>query len=204
MTVNPDGTIHTDANRPNHRLRDKNGGYFRNYVDALRGLGYPEDLISEVQNKFEKECDIKLALEYYYREGESLTPSKIIHSLISMNKGFLSGVMSEEDWKQVSGIVAEIIAKDKGLSKSTFMKMFTEFGIYTEATFNVFDALVGKDYTKEDMEKIKETSLDGIQAMEDILNLDDLDSLGVKERDIIDMENIVAIVTGKQIGRAHV
>lgn len=192
MTVNPDGTIHTDADRPNHRLRDKNGNYFRNYIDALRGLGYPEDLISGVQSKFEKECDIKLALEYYYREGESLTPSKIIHSLISMNKGFLSGVMPEEDWKEVSAIVAEIIAKDKGLSKSTFMKMFTEFGIYTEATFNVFDALVGKEYTKEEMEKIKETSLDGIQAMEDILNLDDLDSLGVKERDIIDMESIVA------------
>ena len=52
------------------------------------------------------------------------------------------------------GIVAEIIAEQKKISKKDFMDEFRELGIYNQAALNVFDALIGNDYTKSDIEDI--------------------------------------------------
>jgi hypothetical protein len=192
MTVNPNGTMHTDATRPNSRLRDKNGSTFKTYIDALNGLGYPAELIEAVEKTFQKEVDIKLALEHYYKDGSGLSPRKVVESLITMSKGFLAGVMPQEDWEKISGIVAQIIFEDKGLKKEAFMKIFMENGIYVEATWKVFDSLIGKDYTKQEMETIGDSTMEGIEEMANLIEVDADGSLGLKKSDVDAMKSIVA------------
>ena len=192
MTVNPNGTMHTDATRPNSRLRDKNGSTFKTYIDALNGLGYPAELIEAVEKTFQKEVDIKLALEHYYKDGSGLSPRKVVESLITMSKGFLAGVMPQEDWEKISGIVAQIIFEDKGLKKEAFMKIFMENGIFVEATWKVFDSLIGKDYTKQEMETIGASTMEGIEEMANLIEVDADGSLGLKKSDVDAMKSIVA------------
>jgi hypothetical protein len=171
LTVNPDGTIHTDANRPNSRLRDSNGNSFKTLESALKGLGYPADLQDAVMKKFKTECDIKLAIERFYQDESNLTNRKIIESLLTMTKGFLSGSMTEEDWKKISGTVAQIIYEVKKLKKSDFMQVFKDSGIFTEAALNVFDRLIENDYTTQDIEKIIKVTENGLQDMEYVIEL---------------------------------
>jgi hypothetical protein len=173
LTVNPDETIHTDANRPNQRLTDKNGKTFKTIESALKGLDYPEDLIDSIMKRFKTECDIKLAIERFYQEQSGLTTRKIIESLLTMTKGFLSGSMTEEDWKKISGTVAQIIFEVKKLKKSDFMEVFKDTGIFTQAALNVFDRLMEDDFTSQDISKIIDETEKGLQDMEYIIELYD-------------------------------
>jgi hypothetical protein len=117
-------------------------------------LGYPEDLIEEVMNKFDRECSIKKAVDMFYQKSKGLKVSQIIESLIASSKALIEGTITEKEWENISGIVAEIIAEQKKISKKDFMDEFRELGIYNQAALNVFDALIGNDYTKSDIEDI--------------------------------------------------
>jgi len=191
ITVNPDGLIHTDATRPNSRLRDKNGKQYRTLKDALEGLDYPKDLIYTVMAKFKMECDIKIALERYYKEGVGLTIRNIIESLITTSKGFLSGAMPQEDWEKISGLVAQIIFEVKDLKKSDFMNEFKQYGIFSEATLNVFDRLIGDDYAKADIEDILKATEKGIEEIKYVLELNSEGSLPLKPAQVESMKNVV-------------
>ena len=191
ITVNPDGTIYTDATRPNSRLRDKNGNTFKTLKDALEGLGYPKDLVETVLSKFKMETDIKIALERYYKDGSGLTVRSIIESLLTTSKGFLSGAMPVEDWEKISGLVAQIIFDVKGLKKSDFMKEFTEYGIFSEASLNVFDRLIGKDYNKEDIEKILAATQKGIEEIKYVLELNEEGALPLKPAQVESMKSVI-------------
>jgi hypothetical protein len=171
VTINKDGTVHSDGDRTNSRLRTNNNSGFtgKNYKTVLEDLKYPPKLIRSVEDKFEREVDIKVALEAYYKEGDKLTPRKVMESLITISKGFLEGTMTVDDWERIAGIVSEVIFEDQNLSKSQFMDIFRKNGIYTKATWNVFDSLIGNDYTSKDIETIKDVTMDGIEQMEALL-----------------------------------
>lgn len=191
ITVNPDGTIHTDATRPNNRLRDKNGNTYRTLKDALEGLDYPKDLIDAVMSKFKMECDIKIALERYYKEGTGLTVSEVIMSLIATTKGFLSGSMPQEDWERISGLVSKIIFVDKGLKKRDFIEEYKRSGILSDAGLNVFNSLIGDDYTKSDIEDILKSTEMNIVDIKYILELNAAGSLPLKAAQVEDMKNLI-------------
>ena len=173
ITVNQDGSIHTAHDRPNNPLVLKNGestkGKQLKYV--LEGLDYPKDLIDTVIDKFKMECDIKIALERYYKDGAGLKVRDIIESLLISNRGFLSGAMPKEDWERISGLVSQIIFEVKDLKKSDFMNEFKGNGIYGDAAMNVFDQLIGDDYTKADIEDILSATEIGIGDMKYLLDL---------------------------------
>jgi hypothetical protein len=71
------------------------------------------------------------------------------------------------------------------------MKVFIKNGIYVEATWNVFDALIGKDYTKAEMMEIQESTEDGVNAMQELLEVDDAAALGMRPTDIARMKEVV-------------
>jgi type IV secretory pathway VirB6-like protein len=79
--------------------------------------------------------------------------------------------MPEEDWKKISGIVAQIIYEVKKMEKSDFMKVFKDSGIFTEAAVNVFDRLIENDYTTQDIEKIIKVTEIGLVDMEYVIEL---------------------------------
>jgi hypothetical protein len=191
ITVNPNGSIHTDATRPNNRIRDKNGNTYKTLKDALEGIDYPKDLIDTVMSKFKMECDIKLALERYYKEGTGLTVRNVIESLIATSKGFLAGVMPQEDWENISGLVAQIIAEDKGLNKSDFMKEYKQFGIISDASLNVFNRLIGDDFTKGDIEDILKATEKVIEDIKYVLDLYGNGDLVLKAADSENMRNLI-------------
>jgi len=191
ITVNPDGSIHTDATRPNNRLRDKNGNTYRTLKDALEGLDYPKDLIDAVMSKFKMECDIKIALERYYKEGSGLTVRNVIESLIATSKGFLAGAMPQEDWEGISGLVAQIIFDDKGLKKSDFIKEYKQSGIFSDASLNVFNRLIGDDYSKGDIEDILKATEKGIEDIKHVLDLYDNGDLVLKAAHAESMRKLI-------------
>ena len=207
LTINPDGIIYTAHNRPNDplNLNDGKSAKGKQLKNVLEGLDYPEDLINTVMSKFKMETDIKLALEKYYKDGASLSVDGIITSLIASSKGFLSGVMPEEDWKQISGLVATIILDVKGLHKKDFMNKFKIVGIYTEAAMNVFDKLIGDDYTKQDIKELVAKTESGIDDMKHIYEIhqkgistiSDKNRLELLKGVIKDEENIMKMLKSK-------
>ncbi len=184
ITVNPDGTVHTSHDRPNSRVSG------RTYVEILKQY-YPQELVDAVKERFDREVSIKLALEKYFRDSSGLDTKKIIESLITLSKGFLSGAVSPEDWEQISGTVAEIIFIERKLTKSEFMKVFRDHGIFSAATWHVFDAIVGTDYSKDDMEKIGESVKRNLKNMQDLIDLKKAGVLDIKPKDMESMEEIL-------------
>jgi len=192
ITVNQDGTIHTDATRPNNRIKGKNDSTFKTLESLLNGLDYPADLVKTVLDKFKMEADIKIALERYYKDGSGLTVRSIIESLLATTKGFLSGAMPQEDWEKISGLVSQIIFEVKGLKKSDFMKEFKEYGIYSEASLNVFNSLIGDDYNKSDIEEIVSATEKGIEEIKYILDLAEEGTIKFDASKIRSMKEVIS------------
>ena len=92
--------------------------------------------------------------------------------------------MPEEDWENISGLVAQIIYEVKGLEKSDFMNHFKKSGIFSEATLNVFDKLIGDDYTKADIEDILKATEEGIEDMKYVLGLNLEGKLPIKSSQV--------------------
>jgi hypothetical protein len=184
ITINPDGSVHTSHDRPNSRVSG------RTYVEILKQY-YPQELVDAVKERFDREVSIKLALEKYFRDSSGLDTKKIIESLITLSKGFLSGAVPPEDWEQISGTVAEIIFIERKLTKSEFMKVFRDHGIFSAATWHVFDAIVGTDYSKDDMEKIGESVKRNLKNMQDLIDLKKQGVLDIKPKDMESMEEII-------------
>ena len=99
--------------------------------------------------------------------------------------------MPQEDWEKISGLVAQIIFEVKGLKKSDFMKEFKEYGIFSEATLNVFDRLIGEDYTKGDIEDILKATEKGIEEIKYVLELNEEGNLPLKPAQIESMKNVI-------------
>lgn len=184
ITINPDGTVNTSHDRANQRVSGSK------YTEILKKY-YPDELVTAVKEKFDKEVLIKLALEKYYRDSSGLDTKKIIESLITLSKGFLEDTVSPEDWEQISGVVSEIIFIEKKLSKNDFMAIFRAHGIFSLATWKVFDSIIGKDYSKDDIEKIGESVKRNMKNMEDLMELKNQGVLDLKQKDAINMEEII-------------
>ena len=187
ITVNADGTVHTDATRPNRRVTNSGGSTYRTLSSLLKD-NYPEDLVKTFESRFPSEVDIKLALENFFREGQSLNTKMIIISLIKTSKGFLEGLMPEEDWEKISGTVAQIIFEVKHMKVKDFIEEFKKHGIYTEAALNVFDKVIGKNYDSSDIEEILSNTKDGLEDMKYMLELGKEGGMQVDKESIKKME----------------
>jgi hypothetical protein len=137
-----------------HDINDDNIKRTSNPVIHFQNLGYPKDLIDSIMNNFNTECDIKTAISELWEKTKGLNTQKIISSLFQATRGFLSGSMSEDEWGKIAGVVAEIISDDRGINKKDFMNHFKENGIISDTGLNVFNSLIGDDYTKSDIEDI--------------------------------------------------
>ena len=177
ITVNKNGTVHTDADRPNGRVQAPGGGNYtgKPVTEELRRIGVPEEGIKAFEEKFPKEADIKLAIEAYFKDGQSLKPIDIITSLLTFNKGFLSGSMTAAQWEDVSSLVTQIISELKGLGPEDFLKIYRGTGgngggVYSDASWNIFDKLIGDNYTKDDIKTMYEENIEGFDSLEHILD----------------------------------
>jgi hypothetical protein len=171
VTIKKDGVVKNCAwknNTGSDRDFHKSG---INYAAFLKGLEYPQELIQDIIDKFDSEVTIKLSLEQFYKESKSLTPNSLIKSLINIKQGIFNGVVSPEQWDQISGIVSFIVKEERGIPTSDFVKEFKLSGMYTLSAWEVFDYVVEGDYTKNDMEEIKKTTLSVISEMEQFVSL---------------------------------
>lgn len=171
VTIKKDGVVKNCAwknNTGSDRDFHKSG---INYAAFLKGLEYPQELIQDIIDKFDSEVTIKLSLEQFYKESKSLTPNSLIKSLINIKQGIFNGVVSPEQWDQISGIVSFIVKEERGIPISDFVKEFKLSGMYTLSAWEVFDYVVEGDYTKNDMEEIKKTTLSVISEMEQFVSL---------------------------------
>ena len=199
ITVNKNGTVHTDADRPNGRVQAPGGGNYtgKPATEELRRIGVPQAGIEAFEREFPTEADIKIALELFFKDSTKLTPLDIITSLLKFNRGFLSGSMSEDHWEKISALVSQIISELKGLTSKDFLRAFlggeradSMGGIFSEAAWNIFDKLVKTDYSPEQMKKLYTESLLGYEAMEEIMqDIEAGDYPHMKESDIKGMKN---------------
>jgi hypothetical protein len=164
-TITFDGKV-TDS----HDINDKSIRKSSEISAHFKELGYPDSLISVIENDFEDECNIKRALDKFYRRGSVMRPQEMVMSLIVMNRGLLAGTMSNDAWEKISGVVAKILAGENNLTNKTFMKCFIDSGILTEAAWNIFDSIIGKDYTEEEMKEIKDSTIFHIDNFMDVLD----------------------------------
>jgi hypothetical protein len=153
-----------------------------NYAAFLKKLEYSEDLIRSIIDKFDEEVTIKLSLEKFYKDSKGLTPLSLIQSLINIKNGIFSGVVSPEQWDQVSGIVSFIVREERNIPVSDFIKEFKAGGIFTISAWEVFDYVVEGAYTKKDMEEIKGRTLEVITEVENMKKLVDKGkTIGLKD-----------------------
>ena len=169
MTVKKDGVVKNCAWKTNSGSdRDFHRSGI-NYAAFLKELEYPQAMIQAIIDKFEEEVNIKLSLEKFYRESKSLTPNALIVSLVNLKSGIFEGVVTPEQWDQISGIVSFIIKEERNLKTSDFIKEFKANGIFFYPAWEVFDYVIEDDYTKADMEEIKKTTLEILSEIEDFM-----------------------------------
>lgn len=198
ITTNKNGTVHVEYNRPNRRVSYPGGGSYtgKPASELLKRIGVPQEGIEAFEKKFPTEADIKIALELFFRDSEKLTPTDIITSLLKFNRGFLSGSMSEEHWERISSLVSEIVSEIKGLTSEDFLTVFlggkrsdSIGGVYSEASWNIFDKLVGTNYTKTQIERLYDEMVIGYDTMEEIMiQIADGEHPYMKKEDIKAME----------------
>jgi phenylalanyl-tRNA synthetase beta subunit len=99
--------------------------------------------------------------------------------------------MPQEDWEGISGLVAQIIFDDKGLKKSDFIKEYKQSGIFSDASLNVFNRLIGDDYTKGDIEDILKATEKGIEDIKHVLDLYDNGDLVLKAAHAESMRKLI-------------
>jgi hypothetical protein len=119
---------------------------------------YPNDMIERIEKGFETEANVKEALKTYFSGAKGLQTSSIIKSLLSFNKGFLSGIMSPEEWEGISSIVADIIAQNENFGPGEFIKEFEKSGVISRAAWNIYDQIVGDSATGSQKSEIKRAS----------------------------------------------
>jgi hypothetical protein len=162
----------------------------------FKELGYPDSLISAIKDNFENECNIKRALSKIYnpKEGKPLTSRDVVESLIVMNRGVLAGTLSNTAWGKIAGSVSRIAANESNLSNKLFIKCFIDSGILTEAAWNIFDSVIGKDYTREDMEAIKDST---IFHMDNFIYILDKVGAGIVSYDTSTIERMKSIIANR-------
>ena len=89
--------------------------------------------------------------------------------MINLKNGIFEGIVTPEQWDQISGIVSFIIKEERNLKTSDFIKEFKANGIFFYPAWEVFDYVVEDDYTKADMEAIKKTTVEILAQIEDFL-----------------------------------
>ena len=169
VTIKKDGVVKNCAwknNEGSDRDFHKSG---INYAAFLKGLEYPSEMIQKIVDKFDEEVTIKLSLEKFYKDSKGLTPNSLIRSLIDIKNGIFNGVVSPEQWDQVSGIVSFIVREERNIPVSDFIKEFKASGIFTVSAWEVFDYVVEGDYTRKDMEEIKAMTLSIMEEIEKIV-----------------------------------
>jgi len=123
--------------------------------------------------------------------ANSLNPRKIVTSLVSMNQNIAKGIMSPEEWEEISGDVSRLIFDEMGLKPSDFLDFFKENGIFTESMWNVFDEIIGNNYTKKDMEDIYNASLEGYDDIEVIYQMYKKKGMGIKKEDAEVLKDVI-------------
>ena len=150
-----------------HDINDVNIKKSNSPEEHFTKLGYPKSLVDTIVDSLDSEFAIKKSLSQLYK---SKNKDQIIEALLGASKGDLAGEMPEGIWNKIAGTVSEIIYNNKKIPKSDFMDWFIGQGIYTIAGWRVFDAIIGKDYTKSEIDEIKETSIGGWESMESLIN----------------------------------
>ena len=182
MTVEPSGKIYAAYDRPNGSISNLGS----TYQEILKNAGFPKEAIDSVQKKFDDEVNIKLVLEKFFKEAEGWNARKIINSLISISRSLAKGIISQEDWEQISGAVSEIIVSSEQINKSTILEAFKENGIYSESGWSVFDTLIGGDYTSADLNQIKETTKGGLEDLKELVYRYDKGQFKLKDTEVQD------------------
>ena len=181
ITINKNGTVHTDADRPNGRIQAPGGGNYTSKpaTELLRRIGVPQAGIEAFERQFPKEANVKIVLESFFRNAGGLKPDFIVESLVSFNKGFLKGTLPADEWEEISALISEIISDVEGLKPKDFLSAFLgdgadkTGGIFVEAAWNIFDKLVGADnVTEAQLKKMYVDTLDGYDALETLIELD--------------------------------
>ena len=169
MTVSPEGKITTDADKFNNRLVGSSGKLFWEYLSKA---GYPKSMVEKMQSKFPDEVRIRKSLEAFqkYKEtGGKVKPKEVIRYLVGLTNNVSSGIMTPAEWEEISGEVSKIIFDDMGFKSSTFLDFFKENGIYSEAAWNVFHSVVGKDFAGNDIEAIIKATEEGFETFQDLI-----------------------------------
>lgn len=172
----------------------------------FKGLGYPQEVISAITEALPSEIAIKQIIEDM-NLGFGGGTVQLIKSLLSLEKGRVSGRVSEAIWQNIISSVANILTDGKHISKSQILKHCKEHGLISKDTISVFDAVMSpEDYTKKDIEEIYNATLENFESLEFLSGLYDKGSLPkdqnpaqykkVKET-LEDKDKTLAILTGK-------
>lgn len=158
------GGVVTDS----HDIEDHNIKTRSDVAEHFTSLGYPKSLVNAVVRELPDEYAIKKALTEINKEG--LSKKTVIGSLLTISKGALAGKISEHAWDQVAGEVSRIIMEREKFTKSDFMKLFIEIGIFEDYQWKVFDEIMKNDYTQKELDEIMESTLEKIEDMKFLLD----------------------------------
>jgi hypothetical protein len=136
----------------------------------LKGIGLPENAISEIYHKFPTEMKIKLCLELIYHTtksgGSKDRIEHVISSLIGVIRGAEQGTITRDNWLELSSAVSSITVSDEKLSYSNFIKYYSKNGIVSTAGLEVFNTVVKENYTGDQINEIYEASVKSFKSIE--------------------------------------
>jgi hypothetical protein len=170
MTITMDGKIHEYSDKNNNKNPSGYGG--KSYISLLEAMGYPNDLIESVKNKFNEEFRMRLSFEALHKlmDEKNVKPEAIIKFLVGVNKSLADGLMTKDQWDKISGTVSKYASEVWGISKDKFLEAFRSYGIFSDGVWNIFDSVVGKDFTSKDMQDILKSTESGFEDFKYIVS----------------------------------
>jgi hypothetical protein len=132
----------------------------------FKALGYPQEAVSAIIESLPGEIAIKQIIEDM-NLGFGGGTTQLIKSLLSLEKGKVTGRVSETIWQRIISSVADILTDGKHISKPKIIAHCKEHGLISKETISVFDSIMSPgDYTRNDMEEIYASTLENFESLE--------------------------------------
>lgn len=162
--------------------------YDKPLSEALRYLGIPNDFIDKIYKKLkDEEFPIRIIQEKFIR-NQYKSVKELLTAVAKANEDYN---ISEKLWIELSGIISRNIEqgrKQSGKGVFSHKELMDTFGgnsvtegdrtgIYTLTLLSIFDALVGDEYTKEEMKNIIENTEKIWKQTEEYISLGMMDDL---------------------------
>ena len=130
-------------------------------------LGYPKSLVDTLV----KALPIEVAIKGILDEMELIDKDKIILFLLGLDKGKQKNFINQASFDKMISIILDVLETGNRVTKNEILNHCKEYGLVGASNLRIFDLIFKPgEYTNQDIQKIYDSTLDGLEQVEFMIN----------------------------------